>query len=121
GFDLSARGPDHPRMPAAKLLRVLLPGVLLLAAAPAALADLGAEHLLLITNRNVPESRQLAEFYRQAREVPDGRVLELDLPVEDKMSREQYERLVVPAVRRFIQENGLRQEVRCAVTFYGVP
>jgi uncharacterized protein (TIGR03790 family) len=85
------------------------------------LATLQPEELLLLVNRNAREGRELAEFYAQARKVPDGRILELDLPFEDDMSHEQFERQVVPAVRAFLREQGLQEKVRCIVTFYGVP
>lgn len=87
----------------------------------AAWADLSADELVLIVNRNVPEGRQLAEFYQQTRQVPEGRIIELDLPAADQISREQYEQVVVPQVRKFLMDAGLRDKVRCAVSFYGVP
>ncbi len=99
----------------------LLVGLCILVTPAAALADLSADQLLLIVNRNVPESRELARFYQQARQVPDGRILELDLPDRDRMSRAMYEQRVVPEVRRFLEENALRDDVQCAVTFYGIP
>ena len=86
-----------------------------------ALADLNAQELALLVNKNVPEGRQLAEFYAQARGVPAGRIIELDLPTGDEMSRTTYEQVVVPEVRRFLLDAGLRKDVRCLVTFYGVP
>jgi uncharacterized protein (TIGR03790 family) len=82
---------------------------------------LEADELVLIVNKNVPEGRKLAERYAGARHVPDGRILEMGLPVGDDISFEQYEREVVPGVRRFLTENGLREKVKCLVTFYGVP
>lgn len=84
-------------------------------------ADLTPHELALIVNKNVPEGRQLAEYYSQARGVPEGRIIELDLPATDHLGREEYERIVVPEVRKFLMEAGLRQDVRCLVTFYGVP
>ena len=91
-----------------------------LALAGAARADLTAPELALLVNKNVPEGRQLAEAYSQARGVPAGRIIELDLPAADQISREQYEQ-VVAQVRKFLLDAGLRSEVRCLVTFYGMP
>ena len=45
--------------------------VLLLFATPAALA-LTPDNLLLLTNKNVPESRKLADFYAAQRKLPEG-------------------------------------------------
>src|SRR5437660_10247728 len=37
------------------------------------------DQLLLITNKNAPQEKKLAEFYAEKRHVPAGRILELDL------------------------------------------
>jgi uncharacterized protein (TIGR03790 family) len=82
---------------------------------------LEADQLLLITNKNAPQGRKLADFYAQKRHVPDGRVLELDLPTAEEMSADAYDRNVVPAVREFLRAHALERKVTCLVTFYGTP
>ena len=82
---------------------------------------LGPENLLLIVNKNVPESARIAEHYAQARHVPAGRILALDLPTGDEIPFEQYESRVIPAIRAHLRDNHLKSEVTCLVTFYGVP
>jgi uncharacterized protein (TIGR03790 family) len=83
---------------------------------------LESDELVLIVNAKAPEGRELAEHYAKARGVPDGRIIELDLPFPaEQMSRAAYDADVVPKVRQFITGNGLRGTVKCAVTFYGVP
>src|SRR4051812_36850384 len=80
------------------------------------------DNLLLITNKNVPESRKLADFYAAARKLPAGRILELDLPSPDEnISFDGYETQVVPVVREYLAKNRLLPKVTCLVTFYGVP
>jgi uncharacterized protein (TIGR03790 family) len=88
--------------------------------APSAFA-LQADELLLIVNKNQPEGLELAKFYTTARQVPEGHILELDLPRADDISFDDYETNVVPVVRAFLRERGLHNRVRCLVTFYGVP
>lgn len=104
--------------------RVSLPGLLLsllaLAALPAC-ADLTPDNLLLIVNKNAPAGRELAEFYASQRHVPEGRIVEVDLPVVDEITPHQYDEHVVPAVQRFMRENKLDDKVTCLVTFWGVP
>lgn len=82
---------------------------------------LQADELLLIVNGNVPASIKTAEFYAKARAVPDGRILKLNLPGAEEVSFNRYESEIVPAVRAFLRDNGLRDKVKCLVTFYGVP
>jgi uncharacterized protein (TIGR03790 family) len=79
------------------------------------------DEIALVVNRNVPEGQRLAEYYAQEREIPADRIIVLDVPAREEMSFEQYERDVVPPIRAFLRENGLEQQVKCLVTFFGVP
>ena len=99
-----------------KLLLLLI----LLAVAPRSWA-LGPEDLLLVVNKNVPAGQKLAEFYRTARLVPEGRIVALDLPPGDDIPFAMYEKNVVRPLREHIQAAGLADKVKCIVTFYGVP
>jgi uncharacterized protein (TIGR03790 family) len=79
------------------------------------------DEIVLVVNANVPEGRKLAEFYVTARLLPPNRILELDLPKTDDISFADYEKNVVPRVREFLTNAGLAEQVKCLVTFYGVP
>jgi uncharacterized protein (TIGR03790 family) len=93
---------------------------ILLALTPSALA-LTPENLVLVTNKNVPESKQLAEYYAKRRSLPEGRILELNLPATDEISFADYETLVLPPTREFLAKPELANKITCLVTFYGVP
>jgi uncharacterized protein (TIGR03790 family) len=82
---------------------------------------LAPENLVLITNKNVPESRVLAEYYAKRRGVPAGRILELNVPAVETIALTDYEAVVVPAVRAFLAKPEQAGKVTCLVTFYGVP
>lgn len=82
---------------------------------------LGPDDLLLITNKNVPEGRALAEFYAALRKVPAGRIVELDLPPGEQISADAYDTVVAPTLREFLQKEKLVGRVTCLVTFYGMP
>jgi uncharacterized protein (TIGR03790 family) len=88
-------------------------------AAPAMALD--ASELALVVNRNVLEGEKLAELYAKQRQVPDHRIIELDLPTAEQMPFETYERDVVPPIREFLRINDPQNRVKCLVTFYGVP
>jgi uncharacterized protein (TIGR03790 family) len=94
--------------------------VLILAWSVTALG-LGPDNLVLITNKNVAESRVLAEYYAKRRGVPEGRIIELSVPDADTISFADYESNVVPVVRGFLAKPELAGKVTCLVTFYGVP
>lgn len=84
-------------------------------------AQLQPDQLLLITNKNMPEGRVLAELYASQRGVPDGRIVEIPLPVTEEVDARQYDEHILPAVREFLEQNKLQDQVKCLVTFYGMP
>jgi uncharacterized protein (TIGR03790 family) len=103
----------------ALLLCVLFSAYCLLPAAYC--SALEPDQLLLITNKNAPQGRKLADFYAEKRAIPAGRILELDLPTSEELPADTYDRSVVPAVRSFLREHELERKVTCLVTFFGVP
>jgi uncharacterized protein (TIGR03790 family) len=82
---------------------------------------LGPQQIALVVNRNNPDSLKLALAYAAARGIPDGRIISLDVPDAEEISFDDYERNVVPPIRTFLRVHGLRGQVTCLVTFYGVP
>ncbi|MGD0390739.1 MAG: TIGR03790 family protein [Tepidisphaeraceae bacterium] len=84
-------------------------------------AALEPDEILLITNKNSPDSQNLAAQYCQLRGVPPGQTVALDLPPDEEMSFQTYETGVVAPVRRFLNEHQLQNKVKCLLTFYGVP
>jgi uncharacterized protein (TIGR03790 family) len=93
--------------------------LLALAARPA--LALRPDEILLITNKNVAESGKLAAVYCQLRGVPANQVVALDLPLSEEMPFETYETGIVGPVRKFLDDNKLRDKIKCLLTFYGVP
>jgi uncharacterized protein (TIGR03790 family) len=102
-------------------IRVFLLSTLALACSASTAFALRADELLLIVNENVAESRALAEFYTAARLVPAGRIVALKLTDQEEMPFDAYERDVVAPLRTFLRERQLESQVKCLVTFYGVP
>ena len=84
-------------------------------------ATLQPDELLLIANRQMPEGVALAEYYARVRGVPDGRLLVLDIPTGEQMDSGVYHQSIKPKIRAFLEERALTHQVRCAVTFHGVP
>ncbi|HEX4794629.1 MAG TPA: hypothetical protein VH370_12590, partial [Humisphaera sp.] len=85
------------------------------------------DQIALLVNKNVPEGRKLAEFYAQQRHIPDGRIIEVDLPAPDPASFPElitpamYDARVVPVVRDFLTKGGFDRKVICVVSFWGMP
>jgi uncharacterized protein (TIGR03790 family) len=94
---------------------------------PSLAAALVPDEIALVINKNVPESRQLAEEYAKARHIPDGRIIEttsnpiaVNSPAEE-ITYLDFEPQIAQPVRDFLTKNNLRDKVKCLVTFWGVP
>jgi len=93
------------------------------------------ESVAVLYNSAVPESRQLAEFYREARGIPAVNLIALDMPTTTDISREVYETRIAKPLRdefsrrvwwkREVGAGGIIQPVsnriRVLVTMRGVP
>lgn len=110
--------------------------LLLLAGSPAVLrAAISPEQVAILCNSTVPESRKLAEIYREARGIPEENVIALDMPPRADISREDYERTILKPLRRQFearawwkrQSDGggvtlpVINKIRVLVTMRGVP
>ena len=96
----------------------LLSSLLLFALASPAFA-LEPKDVWLVVNKNVPESRQVADHYIAKRGVPKGNVVELDLPKGEDISRADYDTKLAGPLRIALKEK--KDEAKVLVTTYGVP
>src|SRR5258706_509834 len=55
-----------------------------------ALASEPGSTVIVIYNTRVPESKQVAEYYAEKRQVPPGQLFGLALPESESMSRKEY-------------------------------
>jgi len=94
-----------------RLLFPLLLGTPALALEPA--------EVVVVTNKNVPDSRAVAEHYLKARGVPAGNVVALDLPKDEDISRKDYDDKLAAPLRAALKDR--KDRVKCLVCVYGVP
>jgi uncharacterized protein (TIGR03790 family) len=73
----------------------------------------------LVVNKNVPESREVADHYIAKRGVPKGNVVVLDLPKGEDISRADYDARFADPLRDAIKDN--KDKVKVLLTTYGVP
>jgi uncharacterized protein (TIGR03790 family) len=92
-------------------------GLALLMAGPA--RAIGPEDVYLIVNKNVPESRAIAEHYCKKRGVPLDHILAFDLPATEDIVRPTYEKRLAEPLREQIK--GRRDKVKVLLSIYGVP
>ncbi len=73
----------------------------------------------LVVNKNVPASREVADYYIAKRGVPKGNVVELDLPKGEDVSRADYDAKLAAPLRDALKDK--KDKVKVLVTTYGVP
>ena len=110
--------------------------LLLLAGIPAvSSAAITPESVAVLYNSAVPESRKLAEIYRDARGIPRENLIALDMPVAADISRADYDQWILKPLRREFEARSWwkRQKgadgvtlpvinrIRVLVTMRGVP
>lgn len=89
--------------------------------APTASAELTADHVAILANRNSRESLSVAKHYASVRGVPSFHIIPLDLPAQETISREEYDKALVQPTRLALEERRLSDTIRVLVTTYGVP
>src|SRR5262245_22162042 len=85
---------------------------------PVAAAIEPAEVVLLV-NRNVPESAAVAEHYRAMRELPKDNLIELDLPKGEDIDRKDYDLKRVVPLRAALKDR--EDKIKVLLCIYGVP
>jgi len=94
---------------------------ILIGKVPQAQAELSANQVMIVANANSRESLKVANHYAVRRGVPLEQIAKLDLPLDETMSREDYERRLVRPLRQMLQDHSIQQSIRVLVTVYGVP
>ena len=79
------------------------------------------DEILVLANKNAARSVGLAKYYMEKRGIPEKNLLQLWMTDKEWCSREDYEKKVVPRVRKFLQKNDPLGNTRCLVTLYGLP
>jgi uncharacterized protein (TIGR03790 family) len=65
------------------------------------------EQVVVVYNRNMPESRSVAEYYQERRQIPKDRIFGLDLPREEIISRRDFEQRLQNPLLKHLQDRKL--------------
>ncbi len=84
-------------------------------------ASLKPGEILVVANKNASESVGLARYYMRERGVPEENLVQIWVTDRETVSRDDFERRIVPPVRRFLKEHEHGENIRCLLTMYGVP
>lgn len=81
------------------------------------------DEILVIANKDIAESVRIAQYYCSQRDIPNSNILALPLgaDLENMISREDYEELLVRPIRQQFFTHQLLGKIKCLLTIYGVP
>jgi uncharacterized protein (TIGR03790 family) len=92
-----------------------------LVCATAAAQGQGPAGVLLVVNRNSPESAAVAGYYAARRVIPPSNVCRIATAVEEEISREIYEKEIASPIAACLRSARLTERVLYIVTTLGVP
>ena len=76
------------------------------------------KEILVLANINASQSKGLARFYMEKRQIPQKNLVRLFITDKETCTRDIYEKKVVPPVRRALEN---LPDIRAIVTIYGLP
>ena len=76
------------------------------------------DQILLLANKQSPDSLELARYYQQKRKIPLENLLILEVSDSESCDRQEYEQSIAGPVRDFLAG---KKQIRCLLTFYGIP
>ena len=74
--------------------------------------------VLVVANLNVADSKGLAKYYMELRQVPKKNLVLLFMTDKETCTRDEYTKKAVPPIKRFLDQN---KHIRAIVTIFGVP
>ncbi len=83
------------------------------------LRALEPSEIVIVANRLVPSSREVAEHYAAKRGVPKGNIVEIVSSRSEDITREEYDRQLVGTLREKLSDR--KDAIKCLLTVYGVP
>jgi uncharacterized protein (TIGR03790 family) len=88
---------------------------------PSVALALSAPDLVIVFNRNLPESREVAAYYAGKRQVPLDNLVGVEVPTSEDMSRKDYDGKLVPPVKAMVDKLKARGITPAVLLVYGIP
>jgi len=76
------------------------------------------KEVLVVGNLNAANSKSLAKYYMELRQVPNKNLVLLFMTDKETCTRDEYTKKAVPPIKRFLDQN---KHIRAIVTIFGVP
>ena len=113
---MTLRGKQHG-LSGLIFILVLLAGLTV----PSVALALSARDLVIVFNRNLPESREVAAYYAGKRRVPVDNLVGVEVPASEDMSRQDYDGKLVPPVKAMVDRLKAKGRTPAILLVYGIP
>ncbi len=102
--------------------RIVILHILLLSVSwPISCFSLEPEEILVVANRRMEGSREIAHYYMDRRRIPKYNFLSLSLSVNETMSRTEYDQVLKKSVLDKLKKLRSKRRIEAIVLIYGVP
>jgi uncharacterized protein (TIGR03790 family) len=88
---------------------------------PSVSLALSARDLVIVYNRNLPESQAVASYYANKRKVPPENLVRVDVSSSEDMTRIDYNRKLVPPVKAMVERLKAQGHTPAILLIYGIP
>ncbi|MGO9622773.1 MAG: TIGR03790 family protein [Desulfobaccales bacterium] len=88
---------------------------------PSVSLALSARDLVIVFNRNLPESQAVASYYADKRKVPPENLVGVDVSSSEDMTRNDYDRKLVPPVKAIVDRLKAKGNTPAILLIYGIP
>src|SRR5579863_7587317 len=79
------------------------------------------DQVLVVVNKQSPDSRVIGQYYMQQRKIPAGNLCLIDVPLDDDIDRDAYQSGVEAPIGKFLTQKNLTESILYIVTTKGVP
>ena len=94
----------------------------LVAIMPGLCLALTPDEILVVANRNFPQSSDLAHYYMTKRKIPEQNLILISTTKEERCSREEYDGEIALPIRKYLEKlDKSGAHIRCLLTVHGVP
>ena len=95
--------------------------LVVLLSAPSVSLALSARDLVIVFNRTLPESREVAAYYAGKRRVPVDNLVGVEVSASEDMSRQDYDAKLVPPVKAMVDRLKATGRTPAILLVYGIP
>ena len=100
---------------------IFLLALCVLIAVPAAALALSPRNLIVVYNRNYPDSRSVAVYYAKKRRVPLDNLVGVAVSTREDMTRREFDDKLVPPVREMVKKLIAQGRTPAILLVYGIP